>query len=253
MRLAHQTKISCRKDTNAPIWYYDYLMWLGVVRIEASIQGLVAVRLLEGPCASVNKFDGEFTPFLNEEEKQSERDGNEQHGEAKHTMSSVPAKTPLDDTVSACNAVTDHHAMVARGIDQQQRGAACMNCNGYQLMETPLIRQVAEQLQDYFAGRRTVFDLPLDEEGTPFQRRVWGALCDIPYGTCRTYGEIARAIGAPGAARAVGMACNRNPWMIVVPCHRVVGAEGRLTGYAYGLTCKKMLLDLERQRCAGIK
>lgn len=250
MRLAHQTKISCRKDTNAPIWYYDYLMWLGVVRVEATIQGLVAVKLLEGPCASVNKFDG--TPW-DEGEKQSERDGNEQHGEAKHTMSSVPAKTPLDDTVSACNAVTVHHAMAARGIDQQQRGAACMNCNGYQLMETPLIRQAAEQLQDYFAGRRTVFDLPLAEEGTPFQRRVWSALCDIPYGTCRTYGEIARAIGAPGAARAVGMACNRNPWMIVVPCHRVVGAGGRLTGYAYGLTCKKMLLDLERQRCAGIK
>ena len=252
MRLAHQTKISCRKDTNAPIWYYDYLMWLGVVRIEASIQGVVAVRLLEEPRASEHKFDGEFS-LCEEDEKQSERDGNEQHGGAIHTMSSVPAKTPLDDTVSACNAVTDHHAMVAGGIDQQQRGAACMNCNGYQLMETPLIRQAAEQLQDYFAGRRTVFDLPLDEEGTPFQRRVWGALCDIPYGTCRTYGEIARAIGAPGAARAVGMACNRNPWMIVVPCHRVVGAEGRLTGYAYGLTCKKMLLDLERQRCAGIK
>ena len=252
MRLAHQTKISCRKDTNASIWYYDYLMWLGVVRIEASIQGVVAVRLLEEPRASEHKFDGEFS-LCEEDEKQSERDGNEQHEEAKHTMSSVPAKTPLDDTVSACNAVTDHHAMVAGGIDQQQRGAACMNCNGYQLMETPLIRQVAEQLQDYFAGRRTVFDLPLAEEGTPFQRRVWSALCDIPYGTCRTYGEIARAIGAPGAARAVGMACNRNPWMIVVPCHRVVGAGGRLTGYAYGLTCKKMLLDLERQRCAGIK
>lgn len=250
MRLAHQTKISCRKDTNAPIWYYDYLMWLGVVRIEASIQGLVAVRLLEGPCASANKFDG--AP-VDEEEKQSERDGNEQHGGAIHTIGSVPAKTPSDDTVSACNAVTDHHAMVARGIDQQQRGASCMNCNGYQLMETPLIRQAAEQLQDYFAGRRTVFDLPLAEEGTPFQRRVWSALCDIPYGTCRTYGEIARAIGALGAARAVGMACNRNPWMIVVPCHRVVGAGGRLTGYAYGLTCKKMLLDLEWQRCAGIK
>lgn len=250
MRLAHQTKISCRKDTNAPIWYYDYLMWLGVVRIEASIQGLIAVRLLEGPCASANKFDG--AP-LDEEEKQSERDGNEQHGEAKHSISSLPAKTPLDDTVSACNAVADPHAMVARGIDQQQRGASCMNCNGYQLMETPVIRQAAEQLQNYFAGRRIVFDLPLAEEGTPFQRRVWSVLCDIPYGTCRTYGEIARAIGAPGAARAVGMACNRNPWMIVVPCHRVVGAGGRLTGYAYGLTCKKMLLDLERQRCAGIK
>lgn len=252
MRLAHQTKISCRKDTNAPIWYYDYLMWLGVVRVEATIQGLVAVRLLEGPCASEHKFDGEFS-LCEEDEKQSERDGNEQHGGAIHTIGSVPVKTPLDDAVSACNAVTDNQAMVAGGIDQQQSAASCKNCNGYQLMETPLIRQAAEQLQDYFAGRRTLFDLPLAEEGTPFQRRVWSALCDIPYGTCRTYGEIARAIGAPGAARAVGMACNRNPWMIVVPCHRVVGAGGRLTGYAYGLTCKKMLLDLERQRCAGIK
>ena len=112
-------------------------------------------------------------------------------------------------------------------------------------METPLIREAAEQLRGYFEGRRMMFELPLAPVGTSFQRRVWEALCRIPYGSCRTYGEVAREVGVAGAARAVGLACNRNPWIIIVPCHRVVGAGGKLTGYAHGLECKKALLELE--------
>jgi len=105
---------------------------------------------------------------------------------------------------------------------------------------------VVTQLEEYFAGERTVFDLVLRPTGTAFQRRVWDALSRIPYGETRTYGEIAEAIGQPGAARAVGLANGRNPIAIVVPCHRVIGADGSLTGYGGGLDVKRALLDLER-------
>jgi methylated-DNA-[protein]-cysteine S-methyltransferase len=103
-----------------------------------------------------------------------------------------------------------------------------------------------EQLDEYFAGRRTSFDLSLAAAGTPFQRRVWRALGEIPYGETASYGEIARRVGAPAAVRAVGLANGRNPISIVVPCHRVVGADGALTGYAGGLERKRFLLELER-------
>lgn len=104
------------------------------------------------------------------------------------------------------------------------------------------------QLQAYFSGSRSSFDLPLDPRGTPFQRLVWHALSEIPYGEVRTYGEIAAAIGNPKACRAVGMACNRNPLWIVIPCHRVVGSDHALTGYAGGLDMKRALLELERNK-----
>ena len=101
-------------------------------------------------------------------------------------------------------------------------------------------------MEEYFAGKRQAFDLPLAPSGTEFQRRVWAALTEIPYGETRSYGQIATAIGQPGASRAVGMANGRNPVSIVVPCHRVVGASGSLTGYAGGPERKQFLLDLER-------
>lgn len=107
-----------------------------------------------------------------------------------------------------------------------------------------------EQLEQYFAGQRTAFDLRIDPEGTPFQQRVWAALVTIPYGSTTTYGELARSIGAPRASRAVGMANGRNPISIILPCHRVVGADGSLVGYGGGLPRKVALLDLER-RVAG--
>jgi methylated-DNA-[protein]-cysteine S-methyltransferase len=104
---------------------------------------------------------------------------------------------------------------------------------------------VREQLAAYFAGELRAFDVPLDLRGTAFQQRVWAALRDIPYGETRTYGELAAALGAPSASRAVGLANGRNPISIVVPCHRVVGASGSLTGYAGGVERKRALLDLE--------
>lgn len=103
------------------------------------------------------------------------------------------------------------------------------------------------QMAEYFQGRRREFDLPLDPQGTAFQRTVWAALREIPYGETRSYGELAAMIGRPKAARAVGMACNRNPLPILIPCHRVVGKDGSLTGYAGGLELKQQLLELEKR------
>lgn len=109
-----------------------------------------------------------------------------------------------------------------------------------------LLREAKRQLEEYFAGRRRVFDLPLSPHGTEFQRRVWTALETIPYGETRTYAQIASAIGSPKACRAVGMANHCNPLPIVVPCHRVIGSGGQLTGYAGGLNIKQFLLTLEQ-------
>lgn len=109
----------------------------------------------------------------------------------------------------------------------------------------PHLIEAERQLADYFAGTRRSFDLKLDFRGTPFQRRVWEALLGIPFGETRSYGEIARGLGLPNAARAVGAANGRNPISIVAPCHRVVGASGALTRFAGGLEAKAYLLRLE--------
>lgn len=108
--------------------------------------------------------------------------------------------------------------------------------------------EAVDQLGAYFAGERTDFNLEFSMAGTEFQRRVWRALTTIPYGETRSYGEIAAQIGAPGAARAVGLANGRNPIAIIVPCHRVIGASGSLTGYGGGLDRKRSLLELEKRR-----
>ncbi|QZH60269.1 methylated-DNA--[protein]-cysteine S-methyltransferase [Mycolicibacterium farcinogenes] len=108
--------------------------------------------------------------------------------------------------------------------------------------------EAVEQLSEYFVGERTEFDLELDMVGTQFQRRVWQALQAIPYGETCSYGEIARQIGSPSAFRAVGLANGHNPIGIIVPCHRVIGANGSLTGYGGGLDRKRALLELERSR-----
>lgn len=124
---------------------------------------------------------------------------------------------------------------------------------GEEVVETdapPVLREAARQLREYFAGTRTDFDLLLLSPGTDFQQRVWGALARIPYGTTWSYRQLADEVGSPGAARAVGMANGRNPISIVVPCHRVVGASGAITGYGGGVERKQVLLDLER-RAAG--
>ncbi len=107
--------------------------------------------------------------------------------------------------------------------------------------------EITEQLDEYFAGRRTEFTVPLGLHGTPFQRRVWQALQSVPYGTVCTYTELAAAVGQPTAVRAVAAANGRNPVSIVVPCHRVIGRDGTLSGYAGGLDRKRYLLDREAQ------
>lgn len=111
---------------------------------------------------------------------------------------------------------------------------------------TPLLQRAAQQLTEYFAARRRRFDLPLRPQGTAFQQAAWSALCDIPYGQTRTYAQQAAAIGNPKACRAVGMANHRNPLPLFIPCHRVIGAGGKLTGYAGGLAVKRFLLELEQ-------
>ena len=111
---------------------------------------------------------------------------------------------------------------------------------------TPLLREAERQIMAYLGGKRQQLDFPIRMVGTPFQQRVWRALQQIPYGTTRTYGEIATAIGNPRASRAVGMACNKNPLLLIVPCHRVIGANGKLTGFAYGMNAKQWLLELEK-------
>lgn len=109
----------------------------------------------------------------------------------------------------------------------------------------PVLRQTADQLSDYFAGQRRTFSLPLDFRGTDFQKAVWQALLQIPFGETRTYGQLAEQLGNPSASRAVGAANGKNPISIIAPCHRVIGGNGTLTGFAGGLEAKAWLLALE--------
>ena len=118
--------------------------------------------------------------------------------------------------------------------------------------ETVLIKRAADQLNEYFAGERDCFDFPILPSGTAFQKRVWDAVSAIPYGETRTYKEIAIQTGNHLAARAVGMANNRNPIAIVIPCHRVIGHNGSLVGYGGGLEVKRYLLDLEKRLNTGL-
>jgi methylated-DNA-[protein]-cysteine S-methyltransferase len=120
----------------------------------------------------------------------------------------------------------------------------------WEVNETPF-REVIRQLEAYFSGKLHRFELQLAPEGTPFQRKVWEALCEIPYGATATYGEIACRIGKPKAVRAVGAANGRNPLPIVVPCHRVIGKDGSLVGFGGGLQIKEALLALEKSGQKG--
>jgi methylated-DNA-[protein]-cysteine S-methyltransferase len=112
----------------------------------------------------------------------------------------------------------------------------------------PVLLEAEKQLNEYFARKRKVFELELHFHGTDFQKKVWLAMLDIPFGETRTYGQIARQIGNPEAVRAVGGAANKNPIPIIAPCHRVIGADGKLVGFGGGLANKTILLDLERTR-----
>ena len=110
----------------------------------------------------------------------------------------------------------------------------------------PILMEAKRQLEAYFSGERCSFDLPISMRGTAFETAVWTALCGIPHGCTKSYAQIAEEIGRPGAARAVGRACGRNPLLVFVPCHRVIGANGALTGFAAGIPAKKALLSLEK-------
>jgi methylated-DNA-[protein]-cysteine S-methyltransferase len=114
--------------------------------------------------------------------------------------------------------------------------------------ESPTLRETVRQLRAYWARELRDFDLPLRPRGTPFQLAVWKQLCAIPYGTTISYGELARRVGNPKGSRAVGLANGSNPIAIVIPCHRVIGSNGKLTGYGGGLPIKEKLLELEQQR-----
>lgn len=116
--------------------------------------------------------------------------------------------------------------------------------------ETDVIKRAAAQITEYLSGKRREFDVPVEPEGTDFQKKVWAALCTIPYGRTCSYAHIAKMAGNPKACRAVGMANNRNPVSIIIPCHRVIGMSGALVGYGGGLELKKRLLDMEAANTA---
>jgi methylated-DNA-[protein]-cysteine S-methyltransferase len=139
-------------------------------------------------------------------------------------------------------AVSDGHRL--HGL-YMQNGRTAVSIGADWQRDDEAFGELREQLSDYWAGRRTSFDLPLELGGSPFQRRVWRALQDIPYGDTISYGELARRIGVPSAARAVGVANGHNPICVIVPCHRVIGADGGLTGFGGGLERKRLLLEHE--------
>ncbi len=140
------------------------------------------------------------------------------------------------------HGLTEIAFISAKEADLLARGS---NSRSHAIHGPKHLQNVRNQLQEYFAGKRQAFELELDAGGTAFQRRVWQKLCQIPFGETATYGELAKQLGNANASRAVGMANGKNPIAIVVPCHRVIGANGTLTGYAGGLENKEMLLRLE--------
>jgi methylated-DNA-[protein]-cysteine S-methyltransferase len=148
----------------------------------------------------------------------------------------------IDSPLGGLLLVGDGEALSGLYMDGHARGAAVASDS---VRAAGAFSAAREQLDAYFAGDLTDFELPLAAAGSPFQQLVWTALREIPYGETRSYGEIAGRIGRPGAARAVGLANGRNPIAIVVPCHRVVGADGSLTGFAGGLERKRLLLEHE--------
>lgn len=137
--------------------------------------------------------------------------------------------------------------LVARGDALASVSLPTSSPPDHPVRETPVLARTAAQLTEYFEGARTEFDVPLAADGTEFQQRVWALLATIPFGMTWSYGELARALGSPTASRAVGAANGKNPIAIIVPCHRVIGANGSLTGYAGGMATKQQLLAHERR------
>lgn len=157
------------------------------------------------------------------------------------------AETP----VGKLKLVASESALVAVLWEREPPGRVILD-NVIAAAQHPILSAAERQLAEYFSRRRTAFELPLDPRGSRFQQRVWLALRRIPFGATRTYSQLAEEIGMPGAARAVGAANGRNPLSIIVPCHRVIGADGSLTGFAGGLETKAKLLQLEAGKAAGL-
>lgn len=145
----------------------------------------------------------------------------------------------LDSPIGTLRLVSNGAQLIKIEFEGQYGDDTCIEYND------DVLAASAEQLREYFALRRRCFELPLAAQGTPFQQSVWSALAGIPYGELRSYRDIAQSIGKPAAVRAVGAANGRNPLPIVVPCHRVIGSNGTLTGFAGGLEAKRVLLQME--------
>ena len=164
-----------------------------------------------------------------------------------NTSTHTTTHTVIDSPVGPLTLVAQDGAITCLYMDAQRHrpGDAELGDPDPRGREAEPFKTVAGQLDAYFAGELTTFELPLAPSGSAFQQRVWAALQEIPYGQTESYGELAERIGSPGGARAVGLANGKNPLSIVIPCHRVVGSDGSLTGYGGGLERKKALLDLE--------
>ena len=154
-------------------------------------------------------------------------------------------KTMIDSPVGPLGLVAHEDALIAVLWPEEREGRVRFDSKPEAATRHPILDQAEQQLNEYFAGERRTFELPLDPHGTEFQRQVWWSLTEIPYGETSTYGKQAANIGRPRAVRAVGSANGRNPLSIVLPCHRIVGADGKLTGFAGGVETKRWLLDHE--------
>lgn len=155
-------------------------------------------------------------------------------------------RTTVDSPVGPLALVSDGEHLTGVFFQEHRHAPADLGDVVPLEQAPPVVRAAAAQLEEYFRGDRQDFDLPVAATGTDFQQRVWALLRTIPYGRTWSYGQLAVALGQPGAARAVGLANGRNPVSIVVPCHRVVGSTGSITGYGGGVARKQQLLDLER-------
>ena len=156
-------------------------------------------------------------------------------------MDNITYYDTMQSPIGELMLVSDGKTLTGLYMDKQKHAARRAKA----IRDEEMLKRPRAQLQSYFAGELRDFELPLAAEGTPFQQRVWRALCDIPYGETISYGELARRTGQPKASRAVGLANGQNPISIVVPCHRVIGANGSLTGYGGGLERKRWLLAHE--------
>ncbi len=153
--------------------------------------------------------------------------------------------TVIDSPYGPLTLVADDESLCCLYMDRQRHRPA-EETFGHPDPSAPIFTETERQLKEYFAGQRRDFDVPLSFAGTEFQRIVWAALCEIPYGETVSYGQLADRLGRPAASRAVGLANGKNPVSIIVPCHRVVGSKGDLTGYGGGIERKRRLLDFER-------